>query len=168
MKPGRDKEEKALHTIRTLPVAKVRMSVLRPVAEVFAALTQPEILSRYWLSRASGPLEPGKTVHWEFMVPGAKTDATVTAFEENRHLSIRWSDGSTVDWTVEPQPDNTTIVQVVNAGFSGTPDEVVATALESTQGFTIVLCGLKALLEPHGSLSLVRDKARLIEQALRP
>ena len=44
----------------------------------------------------------------------------------------------------------------------------VAKALDATQGFTLVLCELKALLEQNVTLHAVRDKAHSIEQANTP
>ncbi|MBC8328128.1 MAG: hypothetical protein H8E31_05200 [Planctomycetes bacterium] len=49
--------------------------------------------------------------------------------------------------------DSTTLVSISERGFRGSPDEVVAQALDSTGGFTIVLAGLKALLEHQLALT---------------
>ncbi|HET6340503.1 MAG TPA: hypothetical protein VFG30_45150 [Polyangiales bacterium] len=54
---------------------------------------------------------------------------------------------------------------VENKGFAGAPHEVLATALEATQGFAIVVCDLKTLLEHGTSIGLVQDKAALITEA---
>jgi hypothetical protein len=43
--------------------------------------------------------------------------------------------------------------------LQGDGDEIVAQALDSAQGFTIVLLGAKALLEHGVALNLVADKA---------
>ncbi|GLI04090.1 hypothetical protein YDYSG_01200 [Paenibacillus tyrfis] len=48
---------------------------------------------------------------------------------------------------------------VTNTGFQGDGDDIVKQAIGSTEGFTIVLCGLKALLEHNIVLHLVSDKA---------
>jgi uncharacterized protein YndB with AHSA1/START domain len=144
------------------PIAKVNMLVRRPPAEVFDAFVRPEILTKFWLSRASGPLEPGKTVTWEFMVPGASAETYVAEMVRDRLIRISWDDGTTVSFTFEPYSDGGTRVEVVNGGFSGNAEEVMEAALEATQGFTIVLCDLKATLEHGQSLGFVRDKALLI------
>ena len=49
--------------------------------EVYSAFVEPDQLTRFWLSKASGPLRIGKTVHWCFMVEGAKIDTTATTME---------------------------------------------------------------------------------------
>lgn len=146
------------------PAARVRMLIRRPVSEVFQALTHPQTLTQFWLAHASGPLEPAKRVQWEFMVPGARVETTVKHFEQGKRLIFEWSDGTTVDWHLEPRPDGHTVLEVRNAGFRGTQTEVVEQALEATQGFSIVLCDLKTLLEHGRPLNLTRDKAVLIQE----
>jgi uncharacterized protein YndB with AHSA1/START domain len=147
-------------------VAKATMLIRKPPNEVFDWFVKPDKLSRFWLSRASGPLETGKTVRWEFMVPGAQVDARVVSLEKDQRIAIEWSDGTFVQWTFERMEEGT-CVAIENWGFKGSEGEVVANALEATQGFTIVLCDLKTLLECNVSMNLVRDKALLIQRALQ-
>jgi hypothetical protein len=54
--------------------------------------------------------------------------------------------------------NDTTLVSITEAGFSGDGDEVVKQALGSTGGFTLVLAGQKALLEHDIILNLVVDR----------
>ncbi len=50
------------------------------------------------------------------------------------------------------------VVNITNSGFDGDGDRVVAQALDSTGGFTIVLDGAKAWLEHNINLNLIEDK----------
>ena len=52
---------------------------------------------------------------------------------------------------------------IVNDGFSGVAHDQVEAALNSTEGFAIVLSDLKTLLEQGKSAGLTKAKARLIE-----
>jgi hypothetical protein len=63
-----------------------------------------------------------------------------------------------MEWLFTPRADNTTFVSVTNSGFSGDGDEIVKQALDSTEGFTLVLSGLKAFLEHNVILNLVPDR----------
>jgi uncharacterized protein YndB with AHSA1/START domain len=145
------------------PIAKVSMLVRCPPAKVFEAFVTPELLTKFWLSRASGPLQAGKTVTWDFMVPGASAQTHVEELLPERLIRISWDDGTTVSFAFEAYSEGGTRVEVVNGGFSGDAEEVMAAALEATQGFAIVLCDLKATLEHGRSMGFVRDKALLIE-----
>jgi uncharacterized protein YndB with AHSA1/START domain len=150
------------------PFAKVSMLVRCPPAKVFEAFVNPEFLTKFWLSRASGPLEPGKTVTWDFMVPGASAKTHVEEMLPHRLIRLSWDDGTTVSFAFESYSDVGTRIEVVNAGFSGDSEEAMKAALEATQGFTIVLCDLKATLEHGRSMGCVRDKALLIDAKQSP
>jgi hypothetical protein len=65
---------------------------------------------------------------------------------------------TTIEWVLTARPDNTTIVTVTNYGFHGDYAAQVAAALNSTEGFTNVLAGMKAYLEHNIQLNLVRDR----------
>ena len=91
----------------------------------------------------------------------ASTEVTVKAIEPNQRILIEWSGYSapnTVEWVFTERADNTTFVSITNSGFSGTGDERVQQALDSTGGFTLVLAGLKAFLEHKIRLNLVGDR----------
>jgi len=136
------------------------MLIRRPPGEVFAAFTNPQTLRKFWLSNASGPLGPGARVEWEFMVPGARAQVAVTRFEAPRHLSFNWDGSMHVEMNFDPWADGGTRTTVRVSGFSG-PDALVEAA-GTVEGFAIVLCNLKTLLETGESANLVRDKAALI------
>jgi len=46
------------------PVAKAGMLIRRPASEVFEAFIDPAITSRFWFTKSTGRLEPGKHVTW--------------------------------------------------------------------------------------------------------
>lgn len=142
------------------PLAHADMLVRCKVSDVFAAFVEPGKLSRFWLKAASGPLKNKACVEWEFMVPGARETVNVTHFQKNRRIAITWSDGISVDLHFRKHPSSATHVEVSCGGFRG--KAAVEKAIEATQGFAIVLCDLKALLETGKSGNMVRDKAALI------
>jgi hypothetical protein len=57
-----------------------------------------------------------------------------------------------------PWAADATYVQVTETGLSGNGDEIVTHVADSTGGFTMVLCALKALLEHNIVLTVVLDK----------
>lgn len=63
-----------------------------------------------------------------------------------------------MEWTFTPHAGGTTFVEITNAGFEGDGDAVVRQATDSTEGFTLVLAGAKALLEHDVKLNLVGDR----------
>lgn len=142
------------------PRTRVSMWIEAPPSKIYDALVEPLWLTRFWLSSASAPLSVGKPVDWEFMVPGAKDAVTATHLHPHSLIGWTWSAGSV---RVELEAfDGGTAVTVVNTGFAGTEDKQVEAALDTTEGFAIVLCDLKTLLETGTSAGLTKAKARLI------
>jgi len=143
------------------PVVKAQMLIRKPAAQVFEALVDPAITSRFWFSKGSGRLEPGKRVRWDWEMYGVGTEVDVKAIEENRRILIEWDpdNPTSVEWTFEPRGEDQTFVTVKNWGFRGDAEKVVAAALDSTGGFSFLLASLKAFLEHGIELSLVEDHA---------
>jgi uncharacterized protein YndB with AHSA1/START domain len=139
------------------------MLIQASLDRVYSAFVEPEHLTKFWLSKASGPLRLGKTVHWNFLVEGAEIDATATTMDQSRKLAWDWSDGSRVSIDFE-EVDGGTAVTLVNDNFPQQGDERVDAALNATEGFAIVLADLKTYLESGTSAGLSRAKAKLIER----
>lgn len=143
-------------------VAKAEMLIRRPVAEVFNAFVDPTVITKFWLESTSGPLAAGARVEWRFMVPGAVDTLTVTAFDDPRRIAFEWSGGMSVDMKFEKHRSGTCVaIEVVGFSGEGILEQIVGT----TEGFSIVLCDLKTLLETGHSANLVRDRAELITQS---
>jgi uncharacterized protein YndB with AHSA1/START domain len=145
-----------------MDMAPVHASMLirRPPGEVFSAFVNPQQLRKFWLNDASGPLAPRARVQWTFMVPGATAGVVVTRFESPHHLGFDWDDGVHVAMTFEPFGDGSTRASIEVSGFTGA--DAFQQATDTIEGFTIVLCDLKGLLETGESPGLVRAKAELI------
>lgn len=145
-------------------VAKVSMLIRCPVSAAFHAFVEPEVITRFWLKATSEPLAPGAKAKWTFMVPGATEVATVTEFIDQRRIGFEWSDGVKVAITFEQHDPNVVLVSMEAVGFDA--DKGIAPIVNAAEGFSIVLCDLKTLLESGKSANLVRDKAALIAASL--
>ena len=143
--------------LNDIPTVKVEMLIRRPVDEVFEAFINPELTTKFWFTKSSGRLEAGKKVQWDWEMYGASAEITVLEIEANKRILIDF--GTEVEWVFTRRTDHETMVTIRNSGFEGDGDEVVKQAIDSTEGFTIVLCGLKAFLEHGILLNLVADKA---------
>ena len=143
--------------------AHVSMLVRCEPHVAFDAFVQPDMLTKFWLSKASGPLQVGATVSWDFMVAGAKAKTTARTLERGRLIAWDWDDGIHVRLSLESMDDGTAIT-VVQTGFTGNLRKQADDALNGTEGFAIALCDLKTLVETGSSAGLVRSKARLIER----
>lgn len=144
-----------------VPVMKTGMLIRKPAAEVLEAFVNPEITTRFWFTRSSGRLEPGTQVEWAWEMYDVLAGVTVQAIEPNRRIAIEWpgySGLTTVEWLFTPLSDDTTFVSITETDFRGDEDSLLKQVADSTQGFSLVLAGLKALLEHHVRLNLVADR----------
>lgn len=144
-----------------IPAVKTGMGIRRPVHAVFQAVIDPDITTRFWFTRSSGRLQSGATVRWDWEMYGASAQVRVTEVEDDRRILMDWGDGdtfTTVEWRFLPWGEDATYVEVTETGLSGDGDQLAVRAAESTGGFTIALCALKALLEHDVVLAAVRDR----------
>lgn len=144
-----------------VPATKTGMLIRKPVADVFEAFVDPDVTTKFWFTRSSGRLVAGRQVQWDWETYGISIPVTAKTIEPDRRIVIEWpgqKGATTVEWIFESQPDGTTFVRITEAGFSGNGDELVKQVTDSTQGFSLVLAGLKALLEHGIRLNLVPDR----------
>jgi len=144
-----------------VPMAKTGMLIRKPVADVFEAFVNADITTKFWFTKSSGRLEPGKQVQWDWEMYDISIPVTVKCIEPLERIVIEWpgqNGPSTVEWLFRTLEDDSTFVSITNSGFIGNGDELVSQATDSTQGFSLVLAGLKALLEHNVRLNLVADR----------
>ena len=140
--------------LKEVPVSKTGMLIRKPVADVFEAFINPNITTKFWFTRSSGRLEVGKQIQWDWEMYDISIPVTAKVIEPDKRILIEWpgySSPTTVEWIFTSQKDGTTFVSITEAGFTGDGDELVKQVTDSTQGFSLVLAGLK-----H-SLSMMSD-----------
>jgi uncharacterized protein YndB with AHSA1/START domain len=139
-----------------IPSVRTAMLIRRPPAEVFRAFADPEVTTRFWYTKSTGPMTAGARLEWTWEMYGVSADILVTAVEQDRRIVFEWP--APVELRFTPHGEDGTFVEVTESGLTGTGDEIVSHLAESTGGFTIVLCVLKALLEHDVVLRAVRDR----------
>jgi len=147
--------------LKQVPLMKTGMLIRKPAAVVFRAFVDPTITTQFWFTKASGRLEVGRTVQWEWEMYNISVPVTATTIDPHRRLVVEWpgyGGRTTVEWLFEEQPDGTTFVRITESGFTGDGDSLVTQVTNSTQGFSLVLAGVKALLEHNIRLNLVADR----------
>lgn len=143
------------------PVVKVGMLIRKPAEEVFEAFINPDITTNFWFTKSSGKLEVGKQITWAWEMYNATAVVNVKEIAINKRILVDWGDigaMTELEWTFIPYENDSTFVSIMNSGFQGDGDSVVAQALDSLGGFTIVLDGAKAWLEHNVNPNLIADK----------
>lgn len=147
---------------------RVAARISRPVDEVFEAVADPKKLSQYFTTGgASGRLESGATVSWDFHdYPGAFPVEVVEVVPAER-IVLRWDAGegeapnlsdtedmrgggykTTVTMTFTPLDDGRTLVEIGEEGWRETQGALEA-SYGNCQGWAQMLCALKVWIE-HG------------------
>jgi uncharacterized protein YndB with AHSA1/START domain len=139
--------------------AQAEMLIRCSRSAAFNAFASKDTIREFWLESASGDLGPGARVEWHFKVPGAREQVEVVAFVPDTQIVFKWSGNKTVTLSLSDDRSGLTLVSVVVTGFSAADP---APVIPTTEGFAIVLCDLKSLLETGKSGGMVRDKALLI------
>ncbi len=149
-------------TDRSALTATQQLVIRKPVSEVFRAFADPEVTTKFWFNRSSGPLAGDARVTWYWDVHGVSADVRVLEFEPDKRIRFEWGgpEGpeSTVEFTFEARPGDRAYVHIAITGFTGDADQVVAKALDSVGGFSLVLAAAKAWLEHGVDLHVVADK----------
>ena len=144
------------------PSVDVGMLVRRPPHEVFEALADPSITTRFWFTKSTGRMAQGAELTWEWEMYRASGRVWVKEVQADRRIRFTWdgydpSHPTTVEFQFIPYENDTTYLQITETGFSGDADTQVRRALDSTAGFTFLLSSLKAALEHDITLRVTLD-----------
>ncbi|WP_298863733.1 SRPBCC domain-containing protein [uncultured Microbacterium sp.] len=130
--------------------------ISRPVAEVYEAVADPGILSKYFTTGgARGRLEPDADVSWDFADFPGRFPVTVVEADAPKRIVIEWDGSETVDdrtrvvFEFTPIDDRArTLVTITENSWRAT-DAGAKSAFGNCEGWTGMLAALKAWVE-HG------------------
>lgn len=149
-------------TLRESPVATAGMLIRRPAMEVYEAFIDPAVTAQFWFSKASDRLDAGRPVTWTWEMYGFSTNVDVKKVIPGKKILVDWDAGTetvnTIEWTFSEHSQGRTFVEVRNFDFKGDGDAKVTRAVDSAEGFALVLAGAKAWLEHGIELNAVRDR----------
>ena len=136
------------------PKFQVQLKIRKPAAEVFDAVVNPKKLAGYFVAKATGPLEAGKTVKWSFPEPQFSTPFDVTCREvvKNERIVFEWPspEGSggmnRVEMTFTPLDAGNTMVAISESGWSDT-EKGYERAFGNNAGWMHMVMSLKGYLE---------------------
>ena len=134
---------------------KVHIKIQKPVSEVFDAVYNPKKLSSYFTTGgASGPLDEGKTVSWDFAdFPGA-FPVHVKQVIPNQLIVLEWQAAGSekdpyntkVEMRFEPLENNSTMVSITESGWKQ-DEKGLESSYGNCFGWTHMSCCLKAFVE---------------------
>jgi uncharacterized protein YndB with AHSA1/START domain len=136
------------------------MLIRKPARDVFRAIVDPAVTTKFWFTKSSGVLANGQRVRWDWEMYGVFAEVDVKELVVDERVVIEWGapgqPKTTVAWSLAPRTQGT-FVTVVQSGFRGSDAEIVAQAIDATSGFSFHLAGMKAWLEHGIELQLTGD-----------
>jgi uncharacterized protein YndB with AHSA1/START domain len=134
---------------------KVHIKIQKPVNDVFDAVYNPKKLSSYFTTGgASGPLDEGKTVTWDFAdFPGA-FPVYVKQVIPNQLIVFEWQAAGSekdpyntkVEMRFEPIENNSTMVSITESGWKQ-DEKGLDSSYGNCFGWTQMICSLKGFVE---------------------
>lgn len=150
---------------KTLEV-KAALQVQKPIDVVFEAIVNPEKMSNYFISKASGRIEEGKKIMWRFPEFDMEFPIRVGKVEKDKFISFYWDvDGIELltEITLIPKVNNSTLVRITEKSREN--DEAgIKWLVGNTEGWANFLACLKAYLEyginlRKGAFDFMAEKA---------
>jgi uncharacterized protein YndB with AHSA1/START domain len=135
------------------PKFQVQLKIRKPVADVFDAVVNPKKLAGYFVAKSTGPLEPGKTVKWNFPEPQFSQPFEIFCREvtKNERVVFEWPAGEAnaltrVEMAFSPLDGGNTMVQISESGW---PDTAKGheRAYGNAAGWMHMMAAMKAYLE---------------------
>ena len=129
---------------------KAGLRVLKPINEVFEAIVDPDKMKNYFIEKASGPIEEGKTIIWKFPEFDMVFPVRIGKLEKNKYISYYWNDMDGTETFVEMNLKETepgvTFIRITEKERSN--DEAGINWLRrNTEGWANFLACLKAWME---------------------
>jgi uncharacterized protein YndB with AHSA1/START domain len=126
--------------------AKATIQIQKPIEEVFEGIVNPEKMTKYFISKSSGRMEPGKELIWEFPEFPESFPVKEIKVETYRSVSFVWDEGTQVNISLEALPDNSTLVKVTEGGKEYNVQNL-QWVIGNTEGWSNFLACMKAYLE---------------------
>lgn len=124
----------------------VAIQIQKTIREVFEGISNPDKMTKYFISESNGRLESGKELVWKFSeVPDCFPVKDIIA-EEYGNISFVWDPETVVKITLEALTNNDTIVRI-NENGKEFNTENLKWVLGNTEGWANFLACLKAYLE---------------------
>lgn len=126
--------------------ARVSLQIQKPVEEVFEAIVNPQIMTKYFISESSGRMETGKELFWEFGDFPGKFPVKVTEVQSDSMVSFVWDEETIVRIILEEQTDKSTVVTITE-GEKELSEKNLEWLIGNTFGWGNFLDCMKACLE---------------------
>lgn len=130
---------------------KTGLQVLKPAAEVFDAIVDPDKMKNYFIGSSTGIMKDGEVLTWKFPEMDIEFPVTIGKIEENKYISYHWDgamDGEQtfVEMNLKAVTDDITFISVTEKSKENN-EAGIKWLKNNTEGWANFLACLKAWLE---------------------
>jgi len=126
-----------------------KMNISKQAHDVFEAFVDPSKIGNFWFSSSSERWEAGETITLKYDEYNAQVEIEIVEIEDDYKIVFIGGEDHRVTITLQPLNDESTVVEVVEEGFSEEDEQVIAKMLDNKEGWVYMLTCLKGYLE-HG------------------
>ena len=127
--------------------AKATIQIQKPLAEVFEAIVNPDIMTKYFISESTGRMEEGKELNWKFPeFPDLDCPVKNIKLEQNKSISFVWDEEAHVHIDLKEQPDKSVVVKI-EENARNNDESGLKWVIQNTEGWANFLACMKAWLE---------------------
>ena len=126
--------------------SKAALQIQKPIDEVYEAIVNPSIMTKYFISESSGRLDSKKEIRWKFPEFKGTFPITNIKTDKNKNIAFVWDPETTVTITLKSLKDNSTLVKVNESGKELNENNI-EWLVENSGGWSNFLACMKAYLE---------------------
>lgn len=130
---------------------KAGLQVLKPVAEVFETIVDPEKMKNYFISESNGYMKEGETITWKFPEMDIEFPVIVDKIEKDKYISFYWdgamdAEQTFVEINLQAVADDITFITITEKSKENN-EAGIKWLKNNTEGWANFLACLKAWME---------------------
>ena len=138
---------------------KAALQILKPVADVFEAIVDPDKMKNYFISESNGYMKEGESLIWKFPEMDIQFPVVIGKIEKDKYISFYWdgamparsgSDGdgeqTFVEINLQPVANNNTFISITEKTKANN-EAGIKWLKGNTEGWANFLACLKAWME---------------------
>ena len=130
---------------------KAALQILKPAAEVFENIVNPEQMKNYFISQSSGYMKAGAVLTWKFPEFDMEFPVAIGKIEKDKYISFSWDgamDGeqTLVEINLEAVADDITFITITEKSKPNN-EAGIKWLKNNTEGWANFLACLKAWME---------------------
>ena len=130
---------------------KAALQILKPVAEVFEAIVDPDKMKNYFISESNGYMKEGESLIWKFPEMDIQFPVIIGKIEKDKYISFYWDgaiDGEQtfVEINLQPVEEGITFISITEKSKANN-EAGIKWLKSNTEGWANFLACLKAWME---------------------